>query len=139
MDASRFDALARALTAPRSRRGAALSLIGGLLNLGAPAFVDAGKGGGKKKKKKKQKKSDCVAAGKFCTSSNECCDGLPCTRSKCAQPAGGPCTSDIQCVGELYLQYCRSNRCCAVQFGYCEKPADCCDPTHTCSGSSCSL
>src|SRR5215204_218450 len=85
MDETRFDALARSLTQPRSRRGLT-RLLGGLGVGGPLALFGAGETAAKPKKKKKNKKKSAAAlpvspppsgctpdcAGKRCGDANGC-------------------------------------------------------------------
>ncbi len=72
MDATRFDRLARSLTAARSRRGAAGTLLGGALGLLGLADTAARKG---RKKKGKKKNRGC---------NPRCAAPTTCLRGTCA-------------------------------------------------------
>lgn len=103
MDATRFDRLARSLTAARSRRGAAGTLLGGALGLLGLADTAARKG---RKKKGKQNTVSCSPAG-----ANElCCSGV------CGAGAAG-------CIGRNAGTACDFSAQCATGFcspsGFC--------------------
>jgi hypothetical protein len=117
VDADHFDALARSLFAPRSRRS--LAAVLGLLSLLGAGDAEAGKKGGGKMGKGKRKKH-CVSAGESCTLSvHPCCgDTLCCDngtgfrsclpKDDCCTLLDAPCISSEQCCGVLC---CKEGKC----------------------------
>lgn len=84
----------------------------------------------------------CIAANdRGCGANEPCCGGLSCISGRClagssCSHADGPCGSGRTCCDGEVLE-CRSGRCCALNFGYCQVDGDCCNPDHTCVGASC--
>lgn len=80
MDAGRFDALARGLASPASRRAAGrfLAWLGltGLLAQTDGSRVDAAKGKKIKKRKPKRNAFGCVDVGGSCKNGGQCCSGI---------------------------------------------------------------
>lgn len=106
MDDSRFDALARTLTDPRSRRGALAALLGGTLGLLGLTEVDA-----KKKKKGKGKKGK---GGKGKPPTVACVPDL--LSATCAGRCGfwtNNCGQSVGCLACPSGEQCLGNGSCA--------------------------
>lgn len=161
MDADRFDALARALTDPTSRRGILGGLLGGAA-VGLWPAVGMAKSKNKKQARKKKKKrcqrecdGCCGGNGGYqcalgtqvdaCGKGGEACrdcsasDRL-CEDQRCCRLAGSGCGFDNDCCGNAQ---CRNEVCCVAggercgggcpQNGAC---ANCCNGTCT-NGECC--
>jgi hypothetical protein len=124
MQADRLDALARAMTTARSRRGTlgiVLSASLGVLGVSAAA---AGKKPHRKPKKRKPKKAAPKQLGQACTPGRDTCSGglkcdTPTTRHTCSSsiprgpwccvPPGGAC-SECSCCGDFYCEFDNNNQ-----------------------------
>jgi hypothetical protein len=121
MDANRFDALARTLTAVSSRRGAGRALAG--LTLGGMLIPLSGLTETKARKKKRKGKGKKKKGGKpsppaaFCAdhANGASCDDSPC--KACQDGACVPSTDDALCNG--------TGRCLN---GVCNPPPSCLQP-----------
>jgi hypothetical protein len=133
MDGERFDALARRVGEPTTRRAAVRSLSGGafgvVLGLLGRAESEAGKKKGKKNKGKK-KKRDCpenaVDCGGSCAGLGQCCPG----EKRC----GGGCIAGTSCCPYTERQ-CPNGSCVPIVGGCCAE-AECGD-CGTCLGGRC--
>jgi hypothetical protein len=124
MDAERFDALARALSAARTRRGFAKTLAGGGL-----AAVLGGQGAS-------GAEAACKAPGTKCRHATECCSGS-CKkrrhhrRGTCRECGGGTsfCAARLACANQgeccLDIQCGAGEHCCSN--GACK---ECCEEAH---------
>jgi hypothetical protein len=139
MDSRNFDALTRALTAARSRRGA-LGLLATLPLLGGrfpPLDLQARK---KKRKKKKTCKSSQKKCGKRCIPLTGCCSSAECGASGACVNNTCSCASGFKnCNGACIpnSDCCRSDDCPGVQVctgGDCACPSD---TPNACPGDVC--
>jgi hypothetical protein len=135
MDASRFDDLARALSARPSRRHVVRSLAAAAMAQAVLIGPGLGSGEARKRKKKiKTNKFGCIDVGQKCYGKDaKCCSGI-CNvsgkRSRCAAHDQGGCTrNENSCLesvpcgvgGECYRT--------TGKAGFCGNPATCdCDP-----------
>src|SRR5215212_6827590 len=128
MDADRFDALARSLTQPRSRR-VLTAALGGLLAVTAIPLKAKKKPCPPCKKRKKGKCTKKLPEGTVCGSGKTCQNGsclTAVTPPFCAvQPAWTPCGSN---------QFCQGGACLSGT-GICSVGADICT-TGTCPGAT---
>jgi hypothetical protein len=99
MDADRFDALLRSLSASPSRRttlrllvGPALGSLLALVILPTNAKKKGGKGKGKKGKQRKRPNT-----GDRCSKRDKCCCGNVCQNRRCCVPPGLFCLADEEC------------------------------------------
>jgi hypothetical protein len=154
MDASRFDDLARSLTASPSRRRIVRGLVGTALAQVTLLGSSAENGSAKKRKNKiKKNKFGCVDVGGKCFGKDaKCCSGI-CNgsgkRSKCAAHNQGTCTRDdnsclefVECGidGECFRTTGKAGFC--GQAGVCDchpctKDKDCQDYPAYGPGSAC--
>jgi hypothetical protein len=121
VDTSRFDALARTIGAPASRRGVLGGLAAGLSALlGMAVANDDAEAKSKKCKSNQRKcKGKCISKSKCC-SNGDCSGGAQSKNEKCKCPAGTKSCSNV-CIPE--------DDCCIN--------ADC-DPCETCTDGACS-
>jgi hypothetical protein len=104
MDGKRFDALARQLAAPRSRRSV-LGLLAGLAT-GAAGRNAVGAA------PKDDKPSKCYGEGSSCTNAKQCCSDI-CTNRRCAAPVP-QCTVASECPGtdtDCRFRTCNGGAC----------------------------
>lgn len=144
--ATRFDRLARSLTAARTRRETLVVLAGG--SLGLLSLSDAAAKRRKRKRKKgkgKGKPKDQCAAERVCA--DDCCDdGEVCQESAICCPAervcaetccddGQVCQDGTTCCTEDVAAFCESRGVsCGTHFGPCGRNVNCGDCP---SGSIC--
>jgi hypothetical protein len=83
MDDRRFDALARSLAAPHTRRRAVAALLGG----GLLALLGRG---GPDRDAARAAPNGCKVAGKVCKTSDQCCRPLVCFAGTCVAPTTTP-------------------------------------------------
>lgn len=86
MDGARFDDLTRALGARRTRRGAALALLGGIALGAAPASASSRRGtgkGGPGSGPTAAGAKECRYPGMRCKKSKTCCEGASCVGGEC--------------------------------------------------------
>jgi uncharacterized protein HemX len=135
MDNSRFDQLARKLSAAESRRGAVTTLAAASLGLGLTRFglgdALARKKKNKKKKKKKKNKNNN-------TNPNENTKNL-----------SEACSNTDECIGDLLCQVANSQQSCPGQEvgtyccvptdvqAQCNTSCDCCGLDVICNGGYC--
>jgi hypothetical protein len=151
MDEARFDAIARALTAVRSRRGAAHMvnglILGGALGLLSRTYPEATEAGGKCKPKcsecsrckrgpcrntkhgKACKKGKCTAKESGVACSTGTCQAGVCAAPPCVgQPDNTPCPADGRCREGV----CQPRPTCPAHHSSCSQNSECC--SHNCSG-----
>jgi hypothetical protein len=131
MDADRFDALARSLTAPGSRRRALTGVVSGTLGLfGAWPEEAAAKTCKKIKNKKKRKK--CIAKAKACVPS---CAGKLCgddgCGGSCGTCRGGSCQGGA-CLCPAGQEFCAGGLCRLPLHQACSGSDGECCPEHVC-------
>lgn len=113
MDSTRFAAFARALTAPRSRRGALATLLGATAGLLGLADLAASRG----KKKRRKKKGNCRDGIKNGSETAVDCGGRC---SRCA--VGKRCRNRDDCASAV----CANGSCqeCVTEDAMCGRDAD---------------
>lgn len=128
MDPSRFDALARALTAATPRRRALVALpMGAFAHLTSISVLEA-----RKKKKKKKKKCKVNCAGKVCGPSN--CPGKSCG----ACPDGESCRANGRCACEPEpLATTCAGIACGPATNNCGQPVTCQCAQPPCADATC--
>lgn len=118
MDERRFDALARILGMPGSRRLALRGIAGITIAAGLARLGLAGVA------------ADCKQAGQTCDKNKECCKGLDCKGGKCARGRGKQRCDKSRCArGEQCLKGHDGSICCPA-LKVCGKT--CCPPDRVC-------
>ena len=130
MEGTRFDALMRAASQTRTRRGVVRSMAAAGLGVGlARIGIGEALAGKKKKKHKKKKKSEQQNTTPLsplstpCSESGQCESGLICqpmnamngcfasTEQRCCKPEGARCDDGCECCGVSVIcngHYCQS-------------------------------
>lgn len=137
MDTTRFDAIARRLSASDSRRGVVTRLAAAGLGLGLMPRDDA---------RAKNKKKRCRKRKQTCGGSNaKCCGSLVCQDvpgcgppdapggAYCCSKPQGSCASACDCCD---FGQCVEGTCCAIPDDPCDADADCCEGL-VCNGLVC--
>ena len=116
MDGERFDAIARRLAGPATRRGAVRLLVGGALSTTA-VFLGLGS----------REALACKARGATCLTPGDCCSG----NCGCGPTASG------RVVCTCRLPFSGAAKVCRLEGATCKRTTQCCSGPCGCVGDKC--